>query len=224
AISPDYFYCGRFPNPRSRPHPQALKSLFSHLSVWASPSASPSKSTTATTTPIITIAKPPFNAFEPFQPLPYHTILSPLPPFHPSLLQPLLQPPSFRGKMANLSILLPCAVLGSICAAMLAFIWWWFPRAWNKGTKGDVDAIDLSIQQAAGGVSGQDDGLTAGERRRLVGLRASEYLKAVDERNKVRKEARKEGRVFDEEGAGPLPVYVPMGFGGGTEVGGASGR
>ncbi|KAB5530385.1 hypothetical protein GE09DRAFT_1292314 [Coniochaeta sp. 2T2.1] len=127
--------------------------------------------------------------------------------------------------MANLSIVLPCAVLGSICAAMLAFIWWWFPRAWNRGTRGDADAIGLSIQQGGGGVSRQEeDGLTAGERRRLAGLRASEYLRAVDERNKARKEARAQGREFDEEeGGGRLPEYVPLGFGGGRRVEGVGG-
>jgi len=108
--------------------------------------------------------------------------------------------------MANMSIVLPCAVLGSICAAMLAFIWWWFPRAWNKGTKGDTDAIGLSIQ--AGATPG--DGLTAAERRRQAGLRASEYLAAVDARNK----AHAEGREFE----GTLPEYVPQGFGWGRQL------
>lgn len=108
--------------------------------------------------------------------------------------------------MANLNIVLPCAVLGAICAIMLVFIWWWFPRAWNKGTKGDTEAIGMSM--AAGVNSGsEDDGLSPAERRREAGRRAREYLEAVDARNK----ARAEGRETDE----PLPQYTPQGFGGG---------
>lgn len=112
--------------------------------------------------------------------------------------------------MANLSIVVPCAVLGSICAAMLAFIWWWFPRAWNKGTKSDTEAIGLSMNAIEGS---EDDGLTPGERRRLAGERAREYLEAMDRRNK----ARAEGREPDE----PLPQYTPQGFGGAKSAGNA---
>ncbi|KAH8903430.1 hypothetical protein BR93DRAFT_202690 [Coniochaeta sp. PMI_546] len=101
--------------------------------------------------------------------------------------------------MANLSIILPCV----ICAVMLLFVWWWFPRAWNRGTKGDTEAIGMSINAGH-----EDDGLTPEERRRQAGQRAREYLEAVVARNK----ARAEGREPDE----PLPVYQPQGSGGGN--------
>ena len=115
--------------------------------------------------------------------------------------------------MANLSIILPCAVLGSICAAMLAFIWWWFPRTWNKGTKGDTEAIGLSMDAT---LSGDESGMTPAERRRAAGQRAREYLEAVDARNKARAEGR-------EHEAAPLPAYTPQGFGGGNTAAGGTG-
>jgi hypothetical protein len=101
--------------------------------------------------------------------------------------------------MSNLSIVIPCAVLGSICAVMIVFIWWWFPRTWNKGDKQDMELMDQAAE--AGGERG--DGLTPLERRQLAGQRAREYLQAIEARNK----ARAEGREVDE----PLPVYRPAG-------------
>ena len=102
--------------------------------------------------------------------------------------------------MANLNVIVPCAVLGAICAVMLAFIWWWFPRTWKKGNKQDNEAIDLSVDPGSDG-----DGLTQKERRQLAGQRAREYLQAIDARNK----ARAEGREIDE----PPPVYPGFGRG-----------
>jgi hypothetical protein len=101
--------------------------------------------------------------------------------------------------MANMTIVVPCAVLGSICAVMFVFIWWWFPRAWNKGNKGDTEAIGLSMDALSRG--GGAAGMTPAERRRAAGERAREYLEAIEARNK----ARAEGRDPDE----PLPVYTP---------------
>lgn len=96
--------------------------------------------------------------------------------------------------MVNKAIVVPCAALGAIVGVGLVFIYWWFPRTWNKGNGADTEAIGLSM--AAGD---QNDGLTPDERRRLAGQRAREYLAAIEERN----QARKEGREFDKE----LPVY-----------------
>ena len=96
--------------------------------------------------------------------------------------------------MANLTIILPCAVLGSICAAMLAFIWWWYPRTWNKGNREEEGALDAAIGTASHGGD-----MTKEESRRIVGQKAREYLQAVEARNK----ARAEGRDSDE----PLPAY-----------------
>lgn len=98
--------------------------------------------------------------------------------------------------MVSTSIVVPCAVLGSICAVMLVFVYWWFPRTWNKGNKTDTEAIALSF----GAHNQGDDGLTQEERRKLAGERAREYLAAIDARNK----ARAEGRELDEQ-----PVYRP---------------
>lgn len=96
--------------------------------------------------------------------------------------------------MVNQSIVLPCAVLGGICAVMLVFIWWWFPRAWKKGNKQDEEAIAMSVD-----VGGAGDGLTQQQRLRAAGQEAREYLQAVQARAK----ARAEGRELNE----PAPIY-----------------
>jgi len=102
--------------------------------------------------------------------------------------------------MVDYSIVLPCAVLGGICAGMLVFIWWWFPRTWKKGGKQEEEAIDMSIE-----ARGDGDGFTQEERRRMAGQRAREYLQAVEARNKARAEGRHE---WNDE---PLPVYQGTG-------------
>lgn len=33
---------------------------------------------------------------------------------------------------------IPVGVLGGLIACMLVFMWWWFPRAWQKGVNSDV--------------------------------------------------------------------------------------
>lgn len=96
--------------------------------------------------------------------------------------------------MVNQSIVLPCAVLGSICAVMIVFIWWFFPRAWKKGNKAEEEAIGMSVN-----VGGEGDGLTQQERMRIAGQHAREYLQAIEARAK----ARAEGREVNE----PPPVY-----------------
>ncbi|CAM1508722.1 Fc.00g055700.m01.CDS01 [Cosmosporella sp. VM-42] len=98
--------------------------------------------------------------------------------------------------MANNSVVLPCAILGSIVAVMLMFIWWFFPRIWNKGTKQEFDEIVLSFG------AGNGDGHTQSERMQIAGQRAREYVQAIDARNK----ARAEGRALDE----PPPTYQPF--------------
>jgi hypothetical protein len=116
---------------------------------------------------------------------------------HRSILHLTNETPTTKSqtRMASTAIIVPCAVLGSICAVMLVFVYWWFPRTWTKGNKGDTEAIALSF-----GAHNGDDGLTAEERRKLAGERAREYLAAIDARNK----ARAEGRELDEQ-----PVYRP---------------
>lgn len=99
--------------------------------------------------------------------------------------------------MANLNIIMPCAVLGGICAVMLVFMWWWFPRTWKKGNSQENAEIDLTMMDPG---SSDGDGLTHKERVEIAGQRAREYLQAIEARNK----ARAEGREVD----GPSPVYV----------------
>jgi len=44
--------------------------------------------------------------------------------------------------MTNLTTGMCAGILGGIAAAMLIFIWWWFPRTWIKGTAQDNAQLD----------------------------------------------------------------------------------
>lgn len=96
--------------------------------------------------------------------------------------------------MVDQSILVPCTVLGGICAGMLIFIWWWYPRTWNKGNNQEAEVIGLEVD-----VGSDIEGLSQEEKMRLAGQRARDYLRAVEARNK----AKAEGLDIAE----PLPVY-----------------
>ncbi|KIW10127.1 hypothetical protein PV08_11087 [Exophiala spinifera] len=53
--------------------------------------------------------------------------------------------------MANWSSTVPAGILGGLAGVMLLFIWWWFPRTWNKGVRQDNDRLDdveLQAQRA----------------------------------------------------------------------------
>jgi hypothetical protein len=49
--------------------------------------------------------------------------------------------------MGNMAVVIPCSVLGAICACMLVFICWWFPRAWARGTAADIEEFERRRQQ-----------------------------------------------------------------------------
>jgi hypothetical protein len=49
--------------------------------------------------------------------------------------------------MVNNSVVLPVAILSAVAAAMLVFIWWWFPRAWDRGTAQDRADIDAELRR-----------------------------------------------------------------------------
>ena len=36
----------------------------------------------------------------------------------------------------------PVGVLAGLSVAGIVFIWWWFPRTWNKGNRQEMEAID----------------------------------------------------------------------------------
>jgi hypothetical protein len=44
--------------------------------------------------------------------------------------------------MVNNAIVVPVAVLASICVAMFVFVWWWFPRHYRKGVADDMNMMD----------------------------------------------------------------------------------
>ena len=44
--------------------------------------------------------------------------------------------------MGTSSWAIPVGTLSGLCVAMFLFIWWWFPRAYKRGVKMDMDRID----------------------------------------------------------------------------------
>ena len=44
--------------------------------------------------------------------------------------------------MVGSSVVVPVAVLASICVAMFVFVWWWFPRHYRQGVEQDMNIID----------------------------------------------------------------------------------
>ncbi|KAH7370010.1 hypothetical protein BKA65DRAFT_544740 [Rhexocercosporidium sp. MPI-PUGE-AT-0058] len=81
--------------------------------------------------------------------------------------------------MVNNTVVIPVAVLASICVCMFVFMWWWFPRAWARGDASDRAEYDerkrqreLAEETAVG--SGDDTGIELGERTpRNTGVRVA---------------------------------------------------
>ncbi|KIY00386.1 uncharacterized protein Z520_04071 [Fonsecaea multimorphosa CBS 102226] len=44
--------------------------------------------------------------------------------------------------MVNNAVVVPVAVLASICVAMFLFVCWWFPRHYKKGVEQDMNIMD----------------------------------------------------------------------------------
>ncbi|KAI1614570.1 hypothetical protein EDD37DRAFT_112181 [Exophiala viscosa] len=47
--------------------------------------------------------------------------------------------------VSTISYAMPAGVLGGLCAGMILFIWWWFPRTWKRGVareNAELDALD----------------------------------------------------------------------------------
>ena len=44
--------------------------------------------------------------------------------------------------MGTASWALPVGILAGLCVLMFVFIWWWFPRAYKKGVRADMDRVD----------------------------------------------------------------------------------
>lgn len=49
--------------------------------------------------------------------------------------------------MVDKTIVLPIACLSGICAAMLVFIWWFFPKWYKKGVAQDQRDIDEALRE-----------------------------------------------------------------------------
>ncbi|KAK4936523.1 hypothetical protein LTR10_022630 [Elasticomyces elasticus] len=44
--------------------------------------------------------------------------------------------------VSTVSYAMPAGVLGGLCAAMILFIWWWFPRTWKRGVAQENAELD----------------------------------------------------------------------------------
>ncbi|KAH7395633.1 hypothetical protein BKA64DRAFT_674146 [Cadophora sp. MPI-SDFR-AT-0126] len=49
--------------------------------------------------------------------------------------------------MVNNAVVVPVAVLSSICVCMFVFMWWWFPRAWARGDASDRAEFEAAKRQ-----------------------------------------------------------------------------
>ncbi len=49
--------------------------------------------------------------------------------------------------MVNNAVIIPIAVLSAIVGVSLIFVWWWFPRTWNKGNAEDRRDIEEHLRQ-----------------------------------------------------------------------------
>lgn len=43
--------------------------------------------------------------------------------------------------MGAASWAVPVGILAAIVVIAFAFVWWWFPRAWNRGNKKETDLV-----------------------------------------------------------------------------------
>lgn len=49
--------------------------------------------------------------------------------------------------MTNNAVVIPVAILCSLCVAMFAFICWWFPRTYKKGVEEDMYEVDVAVRE-----------------------------------------------------------------------------
>lgn len=89
--------------------------------------------------------------------------------------------------MVDKSVVLPIACLSGICAAMLVFIWWWFPKWYKKGVAQDQRDMDEVIL----------------ERRALEAARAA---RAASEEDSSSREGQDQGDVEAQRHDSKTPV------------------
>jgi len=108
--------------------------------------------------------------------------------------------------MPTASWVIPVAVLAAICAIALGFVWWWFPRAWQKGINADMRRVD-------------DEGVGLEDEERMAVKEATRAKnRAIIQRALDAEQARKRGEVvevlppaYDEHGQVAKPGgYAPV--------------
>lgn len=90
--------------------------------------------------------------------------------------------------MGAASWAIPVGILCAIVVVALAFVWWWFPRAWQKGINDDARAI------AEAGEGDSDE-------RAAIRLANREKARAIVQRALDAEQARKRGEVVEIGGA-----------------------
>lgn len=89
--------------------------------------------------------------------------------------------------MVDKTIVLPIACLSGICAAMLVFIWWFFPKWYKKGVAQDQRDMDEVIR----------------ERRELAAARAA---RLTSDEDSASREGQDEDDVEAQRRASKTPV------------------
>ena len=90
--------------------------------------------------------------------------------------------------MGSTSWAVPVGVLGAIVVVGFLFVWWWFPRAWNRGVTKDQEEVNM--------VSGEE----REEQRRAN--------RAIIERF-ARARAMERGEIVEDTSDAPPPPYKP---------------
>ncbi|OCT53260.1 hypothetical protein CLCR_11070 [Cladophialophora carrionii] len=65
--------------------------------------------------------------------------------------------------MVKSAVVIPVAVLASICVVMFVFIWWWFPRHYRKGVADDMNIMDGERARRDATHAGLEGGTTDAE-------------------------------------------------------------
>jgi len=98
----------------------------------------------------------------------------------------------------TLSTAMPAGILGGLAAAMLIFIWWWFPRTYRRGIAKDTTELDGPDAQA---------------NREMVVQNARNIVENYRETLKQRELAKKEGAPskngVDIEAQNSMPTGAP---------------
>lgn len=58
------------------------------------------------------------------------------------------------------AVAVPAGILGAIAVVMFLFLFWWFPRHWQKGIRADMAEVDEARRQRE--LAAQENGTASG--------------------------------------------------------------